>query len=304
MAIKTVKTENLAWHYLTDFSNEELGFLKSNFKFHPLDLKDCAGEIQRSKIDIYKNYLFIILQLPTIEKDRKKVIISQVYFFVGKDYLITISQEKINSLNDFFYKAANNQKFKEEIFSKDSGRLLYRIIHSLLRISWGVHGDLENQIRKIETEIDEGRGKKSVFEIAFLRRIILHLKTIIDPQRMVTNALSKIDVDFLNNDILVYFDDLDDFVEKNWFILDGYKDRVRSLYEINESLISYQTNRVMKILMIFSVALLPLTLLSGVYGMNIELPFMGRPHVIWIFFGIMVLAISIIMFILKRKDWI
>ena len=57
MAIKTIKTKQFNWYYLTDFSKEELDFLKKNFKFHPLDLKDCMGEIQRTKIDIYKNYL-------------------------------------------------------------------------------------------------------------------------------------------------------------------------------------------------------------------------------------------------------
>ena len=61
MAVKTVKYNNLTWHYITDFGATELGFLKKNYKFHPLDLKDCAGEIQRTKIDTYRNYLFLIL---------------------------------------------------------------------------------------------------------------------------------------------------------------------------------------------------------------------------------------------------
>lgn len=304
MPIKTIKKENFTWYYLTDFSENELAFLKSNFKFHPLDLKDCAGEIQRTKIDVYKNYLFLVFQLPVLEVEKKKVGISQVYFFIGKNYLVTITREKVKDLNVFFYKVLNGKKLKEDSFSKDTGYLFYKILDHLLRTSWTVHGIIEREIRRIETEIDEGRGKKLVFNIAYLRRVILQLRTIIDPQRLVTNTLSKIDANFLSKEMSIYFDDVDDLIEKNWFLLEGYRDRILSLQEINESLISYQTNQVMRILTVFSVALLPLTLLSGIYGMNIDVPFSNNPHLIWVLFGALALIIIGLFLFLKRKDWI
>jgi len=304
MAVKTIKTQDFNWYYLTDFSNEELAFLKNNFKFHPLDLKDCGGEIQRSKIDLYRNYLFLVLQLPALDTVRKKVVINQVYFFIGKNYLVSITREKFKPINNFFYKIINNKFFREESFSKGSGYLLYKILDIMLRQSWLVHGYLDQEIKQIETEIDEGHGKRIVFNIASLRRIILRLKAIVDPQRLVTNALSKLDVSFLTKEMAIYFDDLDDFIEKNIFILEGYRDRILTLHEINESLISYRTNKVMKILTVFSVALLPLTLLSGIYGMNINLPFSHSPDVILLFFGGLLLIIVGIFLILKKIDWI
>ncbi|MDX9893074.1 MAG: magnesium transporter CorA family protein [Patescibacteria group bacterium] len=304
MAIKTLKLNELSWHYLTDFSQEELNFLKKNFKFHPLDIKDCAGETQRSKIDVYHNYFFLVLQLPYLNKNQKKVDVSQIYFFVSKDYVITISRDRIKDLNTLYYKIVNNQKMREEYFSQGSGYLLYKILDSVLRGSWVVHNYLEQEVRRVEFDIDEGRNKKSVFDIAFLRRIILQLKAIIDPQRILTNNLSRINIKFLNKEMLLYFDDLDDFIEKNLFILDGYKDRVLSLQEINESLISFRTNSVMKILTIFSVALLPLTLLSGIYGMNIDLPFAHDPTIIWTLFLLLLGVIGGILIYLKKSDWI
>lgn len=303
MSIKTTKTQDFTWYYLTDFSSEESGFLKKNFKFHPLDLKDCAGEIQRTKIDIYKNYLFLVFQLPFLEKGKKRASVDQVYFFVGKDYLVTISKGKIKSLDNLFYKIVKNEKSKEEAFSKGSGYLLYQILNSLLRSHWSIHNYLDQEIGRVEEDIDEGRGKKSVFDIAALRRLILQLKAIIDPQRLVTNTLSRINVGFLSKEMSVYFDDLDDFIEKNWFTIEGYKDRILTLQEINESLISYRTNKTMKVLTIFSVALLPLTLLSGIYGMNVDLPFSHQPHFIWFLFGFLALIIVGIFLILKKKDW-
>ena len=304
MAIRTIKSKNFDWYYLTDFSNEELGLLKNNFKFHPLDLKDCAGEIQRTKIDVYRNYLFLVLQIPHLDKIQKKVSVSQVYFFLGKGYLITITKARLKTLNNFFYRSLHSQKFKEEAFSQDADYLLYKLLDLLLRGSWLIPNYLDQDIRRIEADIEEGHSRKIVFDIATQRRLILQLKAIIDPQRIVTNTLSRLDVSFLAREMLVYFDDLDDFIEKNIYIMESYRDRILSLYEINESLMSFRTNSIMKILTVFSVSMLPLTLLSGIYGMNVDLPLDHHPGFVWLLFTILALFIIGILLYLKKKDWI
>lgn len=303
MATRIVKGQGFTWYNITDFSSDEIRFLKKNFKFHPLDLKDC-GETQRSKIDIYKNYIFIIFQFPQLDKTTGKVTVSQVYVFIGRDFLVTITRDRIKYLNNFFYKTVNNSAFRDEALNGGAGYLTYRLLDTLLRNSWLVHGYLDQRISRAEKLIDEGESKKSVFKISSLRRLILQLKSIIDPQRVVTNTMSRLDVPFLNKDLLVYFDDLDDFTEKNWYLLDSYKERILSLQEINESLIYYRTNQVMKVLTIFSVSILPLTLFSGIYGMNIELPFDENPHLVWLMFFFMSGIIAGILVILKRKDLI
>jgi len=161
---------------------------------------------------------------------------------------------------------------------------------------------MDNSIKSIESDIYEGKGKKSVLKIAELRRTILQIRSIIDPQRVVTNSLSRLNAAFLDKDITIYFDDLDDYIEKNWFIVEGHKERVITLQEINESLISFRTNQAMKVLTIFSVGLLPLTLLSGIYGMNIELPFEDRPHFVWGVFVAVAFLIGMVFFYLRKKD--
>ena len=108
----------------------------------------------------------------------------------------------------------------------------------------------------------------------------------------------------LGKDLHEYFDDIDDYIEKMWSVLQSYEQRILTLHDINQSLISFQTNRVMKILTVFSVALLPLTLFTGVYGMNITLPFDGHPYAIWSFFVTIALFIALTIFYLKKRDWI
>jgi magnesium transporter len=304
MAVRKIKQDKLTWHYLTEFDGPELEFLKNNFKFHPLDLKDCAGEPQRSKIDIYKNYLFLVLQLPIYDVETNRVAIDQMYIFVGKNYLVTVTKGKMKFLNNLYFKIVHNQPLKEHIFSQDAGYLLYRILDYVLRGRWKNLNVLDQKIRNIESDIEEGKGKKVVFNVAALRRILLRFRSIVDPQRSVVNSLSRLEVNFINKEMTVYFDDVDDYIEKLWFALESYRDRILSLYEINESLISYRTNRIITLLTVFSGALLPLTLLAGIYGMNIALPFDQSPHLVWGLFVLLVLVVGGIFLLLKKKDWI
>jgi len=304
MAIKSIVQNNITWHYLTDFGGTELEFLKKNYKFHPLDLKDCGGEFQRSKIDIYKNYIFMVLQLPEYSSTSNRIVVQQIYLFIGKDYLVTVNHEKTKFLNALFYKIANNSKLKDNIFSQGSEYLLYTVMDYILRQRWKIITTLDSKIEKIENDIEEGRGKKVVYEVATLRKTILQFKTILDPQRLVTNALSRIDVKFLRKDMTVYFDDIDDYADKISFLIESYRDRILSLHEINESLLSFRTNRLISLLTLFSVALMPLTLLSGIYGMNIDLPFSDKPGLVWFLFTILGGGVVLTYLSLKRKDLI
>ena len=304
MTQRTLKHGSVTWYNVTDFSPEDLKFLTSNFKFHPLDLKDCAGEPQRSKIDVYKNYVFIVLQLPDYRPDAAHVEANQLYIFLSKDYIVTITKGKFKFLNNFYYKVVNNLRAREHIFAQGSEYLLYRILDYVLRQRWKGMFNLDDHIKRIELEIDEGQSKRAVLETAALRRTILQFKSILDPQRLVINTLSKLSVTFISKESEIYFDDVDDYIDKVWFALESYRDRVISLHEINESLISYRTNKIMTLLTVFSVALLPLTFVTGFYGMNIMLPLAERPSFVFLIFGLLAATIAVVIYILRRKDWI
>ena len=163
---------------------------------------------------------------------------------------------------------------------------------------------LDQPIREIEHSIDGDTQRPLVFDIARLRRHVLRYKSILDPERLVIHSLTSLPPALLGKDLHEYFDDIDDYIEKMWSVLQSYEQRILTLHDINQSLISFQTNRVMKILTVFSVALLPLTLFTGVYGMNITLPFDGHPYAIWSFFVTIALFIALTIFYLKKRDWI
>ena len=143
-----------------------------------------------------------------------------------------------------------------------------------------------------------------IMELGRHRRNVLGFRRIIDPQRYLMSNLSHIRKPFLSEDTSLYFDDVNDYLSKLWSIIDTYRDTVQGLHVTVESLINQRTNKVISMLTVISVSLLPLTVLSGIYGMNIALPFSHQPLVVWGIFIILTCSILLLISIMRKKRWI
>lgn len=302
MPIKTIKTKNLTWYNIDDPNKEVVDFLRDNFSFHALDLKDVLGESQHPKLDTYKSYLFMALHFPEFNSDKSQVVDNEIDIFIGPDFLITIQKKRYKVIKDLFYRVLNNAKLKKEVMSQGSGYLLYRVLEVLYRQSNGVLSYVGRKTRQAENSIFE-EDKNSVRELAQLRRHVLSFKAILDPQRVVITNLTNINRAYLSKEMSLYYDDIHDYLNKVLSISSNYKEIIDGLHETNESLISHRTNRTIKALTIMSVALLPLTLLSGIYGMNIEgLPFAGSPNLVWLLYGFVLGIIILTLVYFRKKD--
>ena len=126
MAIRTIKTKNLKWINIDEFDQAAATFLKKNFKFHSLDIKDCLGENLHPKIDTYDKYLFLILNFPEYNKTTRKVTVNELDIFIGKDFIITIQKKRFRALKNCFYRCAKNGNVQDVFFGKSSSYLLYK----------------------------------------------------------------------------------------------------------------------------------------------------------------------------------
>lgn len=306
MVSKTLKYNELTWLNIEDFDKEASDFLRKEFKFHALDIKDCLGTSQRSKIDIYDNYLFLILHFPSLNKERNMILNNEVEIFLTRTHLITIQKGKKKFINKSFYRASGSLKVKERFFGQDSGRLFYYVLDNFYHATLPIIDHFTKDIAILEEKIYDSQTKRVVGELALIRRNNLNARAILNPQRLVVNTLSHIQKEWFNKEtqLSAYFDDILDYLEKNWAVLENQKELVSGLYESYESLISRKTNVVINILTLFSVALLPLTLLSGIYGMNIDLPWQDSPTIIWAIFAFLIAGMLGIMGYLFKKELI
>lgn len=303
MSIKEIKQKNLRWINVSEVGPDALAYLKDNFQFHPLDLEDVMGESQTPKIDIYKEYLFLILHFPEWKAENKKVLAHEIDFFVGPEYLITIQNGKDKEVKDFFYNCINNKAIRTEWMNQSSGYLLYRLLEALFSRTRPLLNDIGKQISDAENKIFAGNQDVSIIRLLSAhRRNVQTIRRMIDPQRYLMSNLSHIRKLFLDEQLSVYFDNLKDYLDKLWSIADSYKETIESLHHTVESILNQTTNKVLETLTFISVALLPLTLFSGIYGMNIAgLPFAEDPTGVWILFSVLtVFVIGIIVYMKKR----
>src|SRR5690349_16892366 len=150
--------------------------------------------------------------------------------------------------------------------------------------------------------------RQTVYEISLLRRDIIAFRRIIRPQIGVIAALDRRAValaPMLGEDLREYFGDLNDHLTKIWDTLEDYQDVIAGLSATNDSLTNTRINDVIRVLTILSVVLLPLTLVSGIYGMNFQImPLIQHPYGFWITLGVMVLIVIGMLAYFRFRRWI
>lgn len=305
MAIKEIKKGDIRWIDINNPKQADVNYLAETFQFHELDLEDCLSNIQRPKIDEYEDYLFMVLHFPRFVKESGHLIASEVDFFIGKNYLVTLHNGSQKLLLEFFEKCEIDPKFFDEMTEQGSGFLLYQIISMLYGNSFPMIDKIYEKIEKFDLEIFSERRHPKLFikDLSGLRREIINFRRIIKPQREVIGMLEEVKAAFLDKDVEVYFDDIGDRIEKIWDLLENQKEVADSLSTTYETIVSNKTNDVIKTLTIFSVILLPLTLISGIFGMNVHLPFNGEIAFLAIIGIMMMITVSMII-IFARKDWL
>lgn len=305
MAIKTLSQDQLTWVNIDRMDDEATQFLKQNYNFHPLDFEDLQSEQQTPKLDTYNNYLFLVLQFPHWQALTQTVVTYEIDAFVGDNYLITIQHDKSKEVKNFFYRCMNNRKIKADWMSGSSGYLLYRLIEALYENTRPILNNIGKQTSLVEQEIFSGEQDTTIIKkLAAHRRNILNFRRILEPQRYLVGTLSHIRKSFLNEGLSLYFDNINDYLSNTWAIIETYKETIDGLQVTVESLINRRINKLITVLTVFSVSLLPLTLLSSIYGMNIALPFQNQPHYIWIVFIAITVAILITIMALKKNRWL
>lgn len=297
--------EGLTWENFIRPTETSVDYLSKKHKFHHLDLEDCLSKIQRAKIDEYDKYLFIVFHFPYYDSETDSIQQDEIDVFIGQNYVITLSPGN-KVLNKLFENVKRRKTLRQKMMGQTSGNLLYYIIDELFAACFPLLDNLTSEIDELETGVFELENPKDMLkEILSTKKDIINFKRIIIPQRTLVAQLEHKNKKFLPEDLDVYFDDVVDKVEKIYNNTETLWEIVTSLHETNESILSHNTNNIIKVLTIFSVIMLPLTLLTGFYGMNVSgLPAAEHPMAYAIVGGVMVSIVIAMLALFKYKKWI
>jgi len=297
--------EGLTWIHLDAPSQVEAEQLAQRFGWHPLDVEDVMSRRQRPKVDDYtdEQYLFVVLHFPIYDKAIQRLNAGEIDVFLGPDYLVTLPAVELLPVTRLFRRCYEDQSLRASLFSKGSGRLLYEVLDDLFDYCFPILDKIGFKLGAIEDDMFEGRSKEVVRDISDVKQEIISYRKIIRPERSTLRLLERHAERFLPEALELYFDDIVDAAERIWDQLDNYKEVVEALEDTNESVISHQQNDVLRVLTIFSVILLPLTLISGIFGMNVHFPGFDSAEAFWAIVGSMVATIVAMVVFFRWKKW-
>src|SRR3954454_8492730 len=296
----------LTWIHLDSPTSEEAGLLAERFRWDPLDIEDVLSKRQRPKIDEYAEdgYLFVVLHFPVYDKTVQRLNAAELDFFIGHDYLVTLPNVELLPVTRLFHRCEEDEELREQLFSKGSGYLLYHVLDDLFDYCFPILDKIAYKLDSIEDDVFEGRSEEVVRDISDAKQEIISYRKIIKPERATLRVLERQIERFLPEDLELYFDDIVDAAERIWDLLDNHKEVVEALEDTNESVISHRQNRVLLVLTLVSVILLPLTLITGLFGMNVRFPGFETARAFWIICGAMLAIAGGLIAYFRSKRWL
>jgi magnesium transporter len=301
--VETVKIGTLKWHHIISPSEEDLQYLKDNFYFHPLDIEDCRSINQRPKIDIYDDYYFMILHFPTFDQRNKLLTIKEVKIFWGEDFVITIGQSQW-VVADMFDEAMRQAERKEEFEVGNSDTLLYRILEKLMTHSLNIIRRIGLEVERINDDLFNKKAQKTIERISITRKNIILLNTIFKPQLPLFQKFESGKIEGFAENMEDYWGNILDYYQKMWDMTEDYGELIEGLSKTFDSLQANRINEIMKILTFFSAILLPLTFITGLYGMNIGLPLQKDPRSFFIIIAVMLIVVLTMLYYFRRRKWL
>ncbi len=294
----------LQWVHLDRPDTDTAHELAERFGWHELDVEDVLSKRQRPKIDEYPDYLFAVLHFPVYDKAIQRLNAAELDVFLAQDYLVTLPNVELLPVTRLFGRCEQDERLREELFAKGSGRLLYEVLDDLFDYCFPILDKIGHKLDSVEDDMFERRAEDVVRDLSNVKQEIISYRKIIKPERTTLRLLERRVERFLPEELDLYFDDIVDGAERIWDLLDNYKEVVEGLESTNESVISHRQNDVLRVLTVFSAILLPLTLLASVFGMNVAFPGNGTATAFWIVVGVMVAVATGLIGFFRWKRWI
>jgi len=303
---KTPK-DKLKWINIVNAGKKEIEYLrkKYNFDLAHLQASSVKAVAQRPIVRQCDDYLFMILHFPIFQDD--KIIPGEIEFFVGQGFLVTLHDNNIKALNNFFNICKKDGGSLLAYEFESSSVLLYELLEKLIKSCYGLLDKNSIAINEVEKLIFAQKQKKAVSHILSLRLNIINIRKIIQNHKNIMKKLMERETKYVPaNKIKKYYGVLIEHAKRIWVTLENQKEMIEVLNSTNESLLNYRLSDIMKTLTIFSVIVFPLTLLAAIFGMNTMrgMPFVETENGFWIIIAIMLTGCFGMLLFFERKKWL
>jgi len=279
--------------------------LLNTFKFHPLAVDDALVEAHIPKLDDWGEYLYIVLHSPVVLTEGQGLDTHEVDVFLGDNYIVTHHDEPLEAVN----KVWKSIELDPRYLKGGPDHVLYRVVDEIASGSMAAIEKLDDAIDRIETEVF-GKPRPNMVERVFgIKRSMLHMRRITAPQREVLNRLARDSFRMIDEKDRVYFRDVYDHYARLSELIESVRDLVSGTLDTYLSVTNNRMNEVMKTLTIITTLFMPLSFITGFFGMNFFSPvdpalniWTGR--LAFIAAMLIILSTPVVMYIwMTRRGW-
>lgn len=295
--------KDLVWVDVQSPSQEEVRSLMEEFSIHPLVADELLGPTLRPKVDLYHDFIYLILRFPTLTHKHDGKEDQEIDFIIGKKFIITAHYDLVDQLHEIVKVFEVNSILNKSDMGDHAGFILYHILKKLYGSLDGELEHINHSFMDIQSKIFSGKERDMVNSISHLNRDLLNFKQTLRPHKEVLESFEIAGAKLFGQDFSYYLRTIVGEFYKISSILDGHRETALDLRETNDSLLTTKTNDIMKLLTVMSFTFLPLSFISSVFGMNAEgMPIVSGQYAFWeISAGMFVIGIFLLIFFKYRK---
>lgn len=298
-----LKSKTITWINVCGISDastvEKLGRM---FGLHPLMLEDIMSVGQRSKLDQYKDVIYIVMKLLKYNEEHKHAEDEQVSLILGKNYVISF----IESPQDIFKPIRDRLRPNKSHFrQRGADYLCYALIDCVVDNYFLILERVDEKLEKLEDELFDEPDSKTLQKIQHSKREIIMLRKSVWPVREVISNFRRLDTPLIQDSTKLYIQDVYDHTIQAIDTIESFRDIVAGMLDIYISSISLRMNEIMKVLTILATIFVPMTFIASLYGMNFD--YMPELHHAWGYpavLGLMLLLSGVMVYYFKRKGWL
>jgi magnesium transporter len=289
------------------YDTEIISKIGENFKFHPLLLEDLLNTNQRPKMDDYEDYIFVVIRMLDFDDKTKQVTSEQVSLILGKNYVISFQEEP----EDVFDKVrVRIRHSKGRIRKMGADYLAYALMDAIVDNYFYILEKFGDRIHKLEVRLVEDPRPEALLKIKAMKKEMITLRKSVWPLREVVNNMEKTESKLIEKTTDLYLRDVYDHTIQVMDSVETYRDSLSGMVDLYMSSISNRMNQVMQVLTIIATIFIPLSFITGLYGMNFdrdasplnmpELSWYWGYMMIWI---VMILVVIVQLMYFKKKKW-
>ena len=291
--------KNITWLDLESPTVEECRQLGKEYQIHSLVLEELTTPSQRSKVDVYNNFIYLVLHFPSASQDQQ-----EIDFVIGRNFIITTHYELVAALNDFAKIFEADLMSRRESNEIHAGLLFYYMIKEIYGALEANLNFINDRLRAIERKVFAGQEKEVVKALAEVNRELLDFRWTTKNHKEILSSLELAGEELFGTGFRYHLRAISGEHDKIWKMIESNRSTFLDLRETNESLLTIKTNHTMKVLTVLAFIFLPMTIISGIFSMNtVALPFAGRPYDFYLVLSLMALTVFTLYLIARFRRW-